>query len=121
MKNLFLFFTGFLLMSCDAYVSLPYVAKNKSSRPVKVFVPYYQAGGSFSKGVDTALIIPPHSTVFLGSTMPRVTGPIGALKRVYRGAPGLCGLKMIQADTVEIGCSRKEWKLRRGVSVLKIR
>lgn len=122
MKLVPILFSILLLSSCDAFVSLPYHIENKTSRPVKVFVPQYQANGSFARGVDTTLEIGPHSEAFIASTMPRVTGPIGAMRRIYREAPGVCGLRFIKPDTaIALGCTRKEWKFRGGVSVLKIK
>jgi len=122
MKPILFLFPVLLLSSCDAFVRLPYHVENKTSRPVKIFVPHYQADGAFGRGVDTTLEIGPHNGVFIGSTMPRVTGPIGASKRIYREHPGYCGLKLTTADTtMTLDCTKKEWKFRRGVSVLKIK
>lgn len=123
-RKLTLFLSSALLFcSCDAFVSLSYSIENKTSRPLKVFVPGYQKSNhGFSKGVDTTLEIAPHSSEWLGTTLPRVTGPIGATRRIYRTAPGFCGLRLISADTtIALGCTRKEWKFRRGISVMKIR
>jgi hypothetical protein len=118
-----LFLCGaFLLSSCDAFVSLPYYVENKSDQPVRIFVPHYQANGAFGRGVDTTLQIGPHSRAFIGSTMPRVTGPVGAMRRIYRESPGVCGVRLVKPDTsIALACTVKEWKLRRGTSVLKIR
>lgn len=118
----FLFsFCALLLSSCDVFVSLPYHAENKTSEPVRVFVPHYQGSSVFGRGVDTILEMQAYGKLFLGTTLPRVTGPVRATKRIYDRTPGLCGLKLIRTDTTLIGCSRKEWKFRRGVSVLRIR
>lgn len=123
MKPFLFLFSILLLSSCDAFVSLSYVVENKTSRPLNVFVPGYHADGHhFSRGVDTVLEVPPHDFRRVGATFPRVTGPIGAGKRIYREQPAYCGLKLIKADTTIIaGCTKRAWKFRRGVSVLKIR
>ncbi len=40
-------------------------------------------------------------------------------KGFYRNYPGVCGLKRINNDTIiDLGCSRKEWKFRKGNSML---
>ncbi len=110
-----------LLSSCDAFVRLPYYIQNNTLQPLKVFVPHYQADGAFGRGVGTTLEIAPHSGAFIGSTMPRVTGPLGAARRIYRKSPGFCGLKLVKPDTsAALGCTTKAWKLRRGISVLKV-
>lgn len=121
MKPLLFLCSAWLLSSCDAFVSLPYSVENKTSGPVKIFVPHYRANGRFSRAVDTTLEIGPHSSAFIGTTLPRVTGPVGAMRRIYRGDPGYCGLKLIKPDTTTVACTKKEWKFKRGVSVLKIR
>ncbi len=122
MKFILFLFSVLLLSSCDAFVRLPYYIENKTSGPLKVFVPHYQADGAFGRSVDTTLEIGPHSGAFIGSTMPRVTGPLGATRRIYRESPGFCGLKLVKQDTtIALACTKKEWKLRRGISVLKIK
>jgi hypothetical protein len=124
MKTLLFLCVGLFLISCDSFVSLAYTVENKTSQPLKVFVPNYQADGyGFSKGVDTVLEIGPHASHMVGATLPRVSGLIGpARRRIYKEYPGVCGLKLIKPDTtVEVDCTREKWKLRRGVSVLKIR
>lgn len=123
MKAILFLCSALLLSSCDSFVNLSYHVENKTSRPVKVFVPDYQANGAFSKGVDTMLEIGPHASRFIEATLPRVSGLIGpAKRRIYREAPGPCGLKLIKADTtIMLGCTDKEWKFRGGISVLKIK
>jgi hypothetical protein len=124
MKTLLLLCVGLFLSSCDSFVSLAYTVENKTSQPVKVFVPNYQTNGyGFSKGTDTIIEIGPHTSHIVGATLPRTSGLIGpALRRIHKEYPGLCGLKLIKPDTtLEVDCTKKEWKLRRGVSVLKIR
>ena len=92
MKPFLFLFIGLTLSSCDVFISLPYAVRNQTSRPVKVFVPHYNSGNAFSAGVDTILEIQAHTTQFLGATLPRITGPVGASRRIYRSEPGLCGL-----------------------------
>jgi hypothetical protein len=124
MKTLLFLCVGLCLSSCDSFVSLAYTVENKTSKPLKVFVPNYQANGyGYSKGADTIIEIGPHTSRIVSATFPRTSGLIGpALRRIYKEYPGHCGLKLIRPDTtVEIACTKKQWKLRRGVSVLKIR
>lgn len=123
MKSVPLLFIGLLFTGCDAFVSLRYVVDNKTSKSLKVFVPNYPGNESpFSRQVDTILEIKPHCVEYVGATMPRVTGPMRARKRIYKKHPGLCGLRLITPDsTVSAGCTKKEWRYKRGVSVLKIR
>lgn len=124
MKILLFLCVGLFLSSCDSFVSLAYTVENKTSQPIKVFVPNYQANGyGLSKGADTIIELGPHASQIIGATFPRTSGLIGpALRRIYKEYPGLCGLKLIRPDTtLAVDCTKKEWKLRRGVSVLKIR
>ncbi len=123
MKAIVFLCSALVLSSCDSFVSLSYYIENKTAKPVKVFVPHYRAGNAFGRGVDTTLEIGPHASRFVEATLPRISGLIGpAKRRIYREAPGPCGLKLIKADTaIMLGCTHKEWKLRRGVSVLKIK
>lgn len=122
MKLILFLSLAFVFSSCDAFVSLSYYVKNKSAGPVTVFVPGYMANGAFGRGVDTTLQIAPHSGVYIGGTMPQITGPIGASRRIYREYPGFCGVKIISPDTnIAVPCTKKVWKFRRGISVLNIK
>lgn len=120
MKQLLYLSLGLVLISCDAYVSLPYAVKNPRAQTVNVFVPNYRCS-DFSRGRDTVIGIPAHGSLLVGSSLPSVTGPVGARKRIYRRSPGYCGLVLLQTDSVPLGCSTKEWRLRRGVAVLEIK
>ncbi|MES2133371.1 MAG: hypothetical protein V4506_13570 [Bacteroidota bacterium] len=108
--------------SCDAYISLSYVVKNKTSEPVKVWVPNYSRDHSpYGKRSDTVLVIAPHDYERVGGTMPDIGFP-WATRRIYRESPALCGLKLIKADTtIEIPCTKKKWKYRHGASRFTIR
>ena len=110
------------LSSCDAYISLSYVVKNKTSEPVKVFVPNYSRDHSpFGSRRDTVLVIAPHNYERVGGTMPDIDFP-WATRRIYRESPALCGLKLIKADTtIEIPCTKKKWKYRHGASGFTIK
>jgi hypothetical protein len=113
-----------LLSSCDSYVSLSYVVKNKTSKPVKVFVPNYSGSdGFFRHQKDTILEIPPHDYERVGGTLPRISGLIRpAQKRMYKEQPGMCGLKLVKPDTmIELACTKKKWKFRQGCATLIIR
>lgn len=123
MNKLYILVLAIILSSCDAYVGLSYVVKNKTSKPVKIFVPGYPGNdGPYGTQKDTILVIEPHGDKMVGSTMPRVTGPIGATRRVYREQPGWCGVKVVKQDSmVEIPCTKKKWKLRHGCGTLIIR
>jgi hypothetical protein len=106
------------LCSCDAFVSLSYVVKNKSYKPVKVFVPDYSVNG-YNRGRDTTLEIKPHDFAKIGSTLPRISGSFrSGVKKLYKTLPGICGVKIIAEDTTEIACTERSWKLRRGCAVL---
>lgn len=110
------------LNSCDAYVRLTYVVSNESSKPINVFVPHYAING-FDRDRDTIFEINPREVIIVGNTLPRISGSFRAgTKKIYRQQPGLCGLKLIKADTtVEVPCTEKKWKYRHGCGMLIIR
>lgn len=123
MKPVFLLFIGLLFSGCDAFVSLHYAVDNKTSKPIRVFVPNYPISGNpFGRRVDTILEIKPHSIDYAGTTLPQVTGPLRARRHIYKKQPGLCGLRFMTPDsTISVGCTEKEWRYRRGLAVLRVR
>lgn len=123
MKPVSFLLMALLLSSCDAFVRLRYAVDNRTSKPIKIFVPKYPGNENpFSRQVDTILEVKPHHVEYVGATMPRVTGPLRARKRIYKKQPGLCGLRFMRPDsTVSLGCTAKEWRYKRGTSVLTIR
>lgn len=116
MKPLVFAFTWLCLSSCDAFVSLPYAVKNAGTEPVAVRLPAW----GFGLKEDTVIVIAPHQQLWVGQSMPKVTGSVGARKRIYRESPGYCGLMLVRHDTVLLGCSHREWKFRGGTSVLTL-
>lgn len=121
-KVVYITLLALLFGSCDAYISLGYIVKNKTSEPVKVWVPDYSGDHSlYGSPRDTVFVIAPHDYERVGGTMPDIDFP-WATKRIYKEGPGLCGLKLIKADTtIDIPCTKKKWKYRHGVSRLTIR
>lgn len=111
-----LFSSTLILTSCDAWVQMGYVVKNKSANEVKIFVPIYTID-KFNSIKDTTLTINPNEErrVFVDD---KLDFPWGR-KNIYRKNPGVCGIKRLDSDTtISLGCSKKEWKYKRGVSVL---
>ena len=107
---------AFTLTSCDNWVFVSYVVKNKSENDVRLFVPNYCPDGyPCSTPKDSILNIKPNEVVMI--TGARSLYP--SAKGFYRNYPGVCGLKRINNDTIiDLGCSRKEWKFRKGSSML---
>lgn len=113
-------FSSFMLMSCDAALKMTYVVKNKSNNDLKLFVPNYPVDSVpnlYGHRRDTILILKPNECIIVGIDS-KIDFPWGR-KNIYRNNPGICGLKRFHNDTiVDLNCSKKEWKYRKGQSIL---
>lgn len=107
---------AFTLTSCDTWIFMGYVVKNKSENEVKLLVPYYGVDSlrnEYKK--DSILIIKSNETIMLSGV--RILYP--SRRSFYRNHPGICGIKRLNNDTIiDLGCSKKEWKYRKGQSML---
>lgn len=123
MNRFFLLMTISLLTSCDAFLEMVYVVENKSSDKVELFIPNHPIDGRFPsvyESKDTILILKSKEKIIVGARN-KIGFPWGC-KNIYKNSPGICGLKKIDSDTLmEIGCSNKEWKYKKGCSTLKIK
>lgn len=110
-----LFLTG-----CDAMVHMVYVVKNQSKNEMTLFVPNYPVDNLltvYGKRKDTTLILKPKESIVVGINS-KIDFPWGR-KNIYRFDPGMCGLKKINHDiSLDLGCSKKEWKYRNGMSIM---
>jgi hypothetical protein len=106
----------FTLTSCDNWIYLGYAVKNKSGKEVKLIVPTYCNGGwSSANRRDSIWIIQPEEEVMLHGI--RILYP--SRKGFYRNDPGVCGIRKVDKDTLmDLGCTKKEWKYRKGQSIL---
>jgi hypothetical protein len=100
---------------------MQYSVKNKSENDIKLLVPYYHANYMedssriVSQMIDSIWVIQTKETVMLDAV--RVLYP--SHRSFYRSNPGVCGIRRIEDDTiVDLGCSKKEWKYRKGKSML---
>lgn len=123
--QLFLIITSLgFLTSCDAVNHLFYDIKNKTNTTVDLFIPYFISDfsrGESSDRVDTVIRIAPNQRLAISMSMMDIGFP-WSTKEIYKESPGVCGLEILQPDTIiPIDCTKKEWKYWRGTSTLKIK
>ncbi len=108
--------TAFLLSSCDTWIFMRYEVHNKSKSDVTIFVPNYISDRQTNPSHrDTILTLKPNEVAMVGGV--RAIYPSG--RGFYRNYPGVCGIKRILKDTsIPVGCTRKEWKYKKGNSIL---
>lgn len=114
----FVIFTG-----CDSVVRVLYGVKNKTKKNIRVHVPNYQAdfNNKYSAQIDTIIELKPKELLWVRISPSQIIVP-WAVKSIYKKNPGICGLELIENDTViALGCSRDHWKYKRRCSILKIR
>lgn len=113
-----------MLMSCDAVNHLHYSIQNKTERKISVHVPNYpidNSQGNFSARVDTIIEIKPNESLWIETSPMDIDFP-WATKNIYKEAPGICGLALIENDTViKLDCSTASWKYKKRWSTLKIK
>ena len=109
------------LTSCDTWIVMLYSVENTSEDEAKILVPYYRSRYSVDslrvvdETIDSTLIIKPDETVLLSGV--RLLYP--SRRGYYRGQPGVRGVRRAYGDTlIEIKKKKKEWKFRKGGSVL---
>ena len=113
-----------ILNSCDAANHVFYSVKNNSKEHIKLHVPKFQtepSKGAFSTTVDTIIKLTPDQSIWIGTSPMDIDFP-WATKKIYRISPGICGLELIESDTViKLDCSKSNWKYKRKQSILKIK
>lgn len=122
MNKVLLLFSLFLsLLSCDAVNRVAYTVKNKQSSVIRIYVPFYSPNGGYSHAKDTVLTLKPGEERHIATSMMKIGFPSDS-KKIYRESPGICGVKLITADSAKtFGCTQKEWKYHGGMSTLKIK
>jgi hypothetical protein len=112
-----------LSTSCDAMLTMSYAVKNKSKNNIGLYIPNYPSEGNFdkfSKRRDTLIWLLPNEEIIVGRNS-KIDFP-WATKNIYRNQPGICGIEVIKPELIEIiGYTKKEWKYRNGVSILRIK
>lgn len=123
--KIMLFPIGFMLLhSCDSVNRVYYSVENKRNEEIRIHVPEYLIEPQkdvFSTRVDTIIGLKPGEAIWI-ATSPMKIGFPGTAKKIYKEGPGVCGLELIEKDTViQLGCTKSEWKYSRRESILKIR
>ena len=112
-----------LLTSCDAMLTMSYAVKNKSKNKIGLYIPNYPTDGNFnqfSKRRDTLIWLLPNEEIIVGRNS-KIDFP-WATKNIYRNQPGICGIEVMKPELIErIGCTKKEWKYRKGIATLRIK
>ena len=113
-----------ILISCDAVNQLQYSVLNKTDKSKRLHVPRYPidpSQGVFSVTVDTIIEVQPNQSVWVG-TSPRDIDFPWATKNIYKKAPGICGLELVQNDSlIELDCTESRWKYKNRWSTLKLK
>jgi hypothetical protein len=111
--------TAFLLSGCDTWIFMRYEVHNKSKNDITIFVPNYISDRQTKPShIDTILTLKSNEVVMVGGT--RAIYP--SSRSFYRNYPGVCGIKQILKDTtIPVGCTKKEWKYKKGKSILTLK
>lgn len=117
-------FTALTLISCDSVNHLHYAVENKTNEKIRIHAPSYpidQNRGEFSAKVDTIIEISPNETLWVGTSAMDIDFP-WATKNIYRKSPGICGLELVENDTLfKLDCTDSSWKYNKRWSTLKIK
>ncbi len=109
---LFIFFIN-SFFSCDAVNHLHYMVENKTDQPVLIHVPRYEiqeGKGAFNSKKDTILVLKPKEKIWIAASLMDIDFP-WATKKIYREHPGICGLELIEKDSViPLNCDQSSWK-----------
>jgi hypothetical protein len=126
MKQLNYFLLAILaltIVSCDAVNRLQYFVKNKTDQTIRVHISDYpiDLGREFSEAVDTLIELKPNASHWVGTSPMDIDFP-WATKNIYKNVPGICGLELVQNDTIiPLDCTKSSWKYKRRCSTLKIK
>ena len=108
--------TAFLLSSCDTWIFMRYEVHNKSKSDITIFVPNYISDRQTKPShIDTTFTLKSNEVVMVVGT--RAIYP--SSRSFYRNYPGVCGIKrMLKDSIIPVGCTKKEWKYKKGKSIL---
>lgn len=113
-----------ILISCDAVNHLQYSVQNKTDKSIRLHVPSYpidSSQGEFGAKVDTIIEVQPNESIWVGTSPVDIDFP-WATKNIYKKAPGICGLELVQNDTlIKLGCTKSNWKYKKRWSTLKLK
>lgn len=119
-----IFVLSAILISCDAVNHLHYSVQNKTDKNIRIHVPNYPIDpnqGEFSTKVDTIIEIKPNESLWIGTSPMDIDFP-WVTKNIYKKAPGICGLELIEIDTlILLDCTRENWRYKKRWSILKIK
>lgn len=122
-KQILMFLLFLILTSCDAVNHLQYYVQNKRNKSIKLHLPSYpivSSQGEFSVKVDTIIEIQPNEKAWIRTSPMDIDFP-WATKKIYKTNPGLCGLELIENDSlIKLGCTKSSWNYSKGCSTLKI-
>lgn len=120
---LLLLLVSMALISCDAVNQLRYSVRNDRSESIKVHIPNFPIEpnkGQFSARVDTIIEIRPKEELWIGTSPPDIDFP-WATKRIYKKSPGICGIELVESESViPLDCSKENWKYKKRWSTLEI-
>ncbi len=123
-KHILLGLVSVTLFACDAVNHLHYSVQNRTYKNIRIHVPNYPIDpnqGEFSAKVDTIIEIKPNESLWVGTSLMDINFP-WATKNIYKESPGICGLELIENDTlVELDCTKSSWKYKKRWSTLKIK
>lgn len=113
-----------LLISCDAVNHLNYSVQNKTDKNIKIHIPNYPlepSKGDFSVKVDTIINLSPNESIWVGTSQMDINFP-WAIKNIYKEYPGICGLELIENDTlIKLDCTQSTWRYKKRWSRLRIK
>lgn len=123
-KYISIFLISVIFISCDAVNQLHYSVKNKTDKNIRIHVPNHPVDpnqGWFSERVDTIIEIEPKESLWVGTSPVDIDFP-WATKNIYKQNPGICGLELIEDDTViTLDCTHKNWKYKKQWSTFEIK
>ena len=123
-KHILLGLVSVTLFACDAVNHLHYSVQNRTYKNIRIHVPNYPIDpnqGEFSAKVDTIIEIKPNESLWVGTSLMDINFP-WATKNIYKESPGICGLELIENDTlVELDCTKSRWKYKKRWSTFKIK
>lgn len=123
LKLVWLIIPALVFIGCDAMLQMTYIIHNKSDHDVTLFIPNYPIDTFprvYGETKDTIINLKPNEKKIIGIDN-KIDFP-WARKNIYKNNPGICGLKKINTDSIiDLGCSKSEWKYKKGYALLKIK
>ena len=113
-----------ILYSCSAVNHLYYSVQNKTDKNIRIHIPNYPIDpnqGEFSTRVGTIIEIKPNESIWVETSPMDIDFP-WATKNIYKKTPGICGLELIESNTlIKLDCTYENWKYKKRWSTLKIK